>query len=175
ILGGISLSGGKGTVWRAFIGAATISLLGKGLLLMNVGGEVFQTVLAAVLIVAVGLDLKWGKNRGKAIQKTYVNPTIVEYGELQDTRPGSGTPFEQNDRLVGAEAIGLGQVEGPEDVILDKQGRLYCGTRQGWILRFSGENFEHREIFARIGGHPLGLAFDAEENLVVCVAGMGLY
>src|SRR5690606_31180372 len=175
ILGGISLSGGKGTVWRAFIGAPTISLLGKGLLLMNVGGGVVQTGLAAVLSVAVGLAPEWGKNRGKAIQKTYVNPTIVEYGELQDTRPGSGTPFEQNDRLVGAEAIGLGQVEGPEDVILDKQGRLYCGTRQGWILRFSGENFEHREIFARIGGHPLGLAFDAEENLVVCVAGMGLY
>jgi ribose transport system permease protein len=175
ILGGISLSGGKGTVWRAFIGAATISLLGKGLLLMNVGGEVLQTVLAIVLIVAVGLDTKWGKNRGKAIQKTYVNPTVVDYGPLPDIRPGSGGPFEINDRLRDAEAIGVGEVEGPEDVVLDRQGRLYCGTRQGWILRFSGRNFEHREIFARIGGHPLGLGFDEDENLIVCVGGMGLY
>ncbi|WIV55401.1 ABC transporter permease [Amycolatopsis nalaikhensis] len=175
ILGGISLAGGKGTVWRAFIGAATISLLGKGLLLMDVGGEVLQTVLAVVLIVAVGLDTKWGKNRGKAIQKTYVNPTLLEYGPLEDIRPGSGSPFEINDRLRDAEAIGLGQVEGPEDVIVDDQGRVYCGTRQGWILRFSGPDFGTREVFARIGGHPLGMAFDAERNLIVCVGGMGLY
>lgn len=175
ILGGISLAGGKGTVWRAFIGAATISLLGKGLLLMDVGGEVLQTVLAVVLIAAVGLDTKWGKNRGKAIQKTYVNPTLLEYGPLEDIRPGSGSPFEINDRLRDAEAIGLGQVEGPEDVIVDDQGRVYCGTRQGWILRFSGPDFGTREVFARIGGHPLGMAFDAEQNLIVCVGGMGLY
>jgi ribose transport system permease protein len=175
ILGGISLSGGKGTVWRAFIGAATISLLGKGLLLMDVGGEVLQTVLAVVLIVAVGLDTKWGKNRSKAIQKTYVNPTLVEYGPLPDVRPGSGSPFEINDRLRDAEAIGLGEVEGPEDVVVDSQGRVYCGTRQGWILRFSGPDLQHREVFARIGGHPLGMGFDADENLIVCVGGMGLY
>jgi ribose transport system permease protein len=175
IVGGISLAGGKGTVWRALIGAAIVILLGKGLLLMDVSGNVYQAILAVVLLLAVGLDVKWGKNRGKAIQKIYVNPTLVEYDQLPDVRRGSGSPYEVNDRLAGAEGIGVGEVEGPEDVVLDKQGRLYCGVRQGWILRFSGENFEHREIFARIGGHPLGMAFDADENLVVCVGGMGLY
>lgn len=175
ILGGISLSGGKGTVWRAFIGAAIISLLGKGLLLMDVGGEVLQTALAIVLIVAVGLDTKWGKNRGKAIQKTYVNPTIVRYRPPPDVRRGSGSAFEINDRLRDAEPIGLGEVEGPEDVAVDAQGRVYCGTRQGWILRFSGPDFAQREVFARIGGYPLGMAFDANGDLVVCVGGMGVY
>jgi ribose transport system permease protein len=175
IVGGISLAGGKGTVWRALIGAAIVVLLGKGLLLMDVSGNVYQAILAVVLLVAVGLDVKWGKNRGKAIQKIYVNPTLVEYGDLPDVRPGSGSPYEINDRLRTAEGIGVGQVEGPEDVILDKQGRLYCGVRQGWILRFSGEDFSEREVFARIGGHPLGMAFDADDNLVVCVGGMGLY
>lgn len=175
ILGGISLSGGKGTVWRAFIGAATVSLLGKGLLLMDVGGEVLQTALAVVLILAVGLDTKWGKNRGKAIQKVFVNPTYLEYGKLPDVRKGSGTPYEMNDRLRDAEAIGVGKVEGPEDVVLDEQGRVYCGTRQGWIMRFSGPNFEHSEVFARIGGHPLGMVFDDNGDLLVCVGGMGLY
>jgi ribose transport system permease protein len=77
--------------------------------------------------------------------------------------------------LLGAKAIGLGLVEGPEDVILDREDRLYCGTREGWIHRFSGANFEHHEIFARIGGRPPGMAFDAAENLVVCVGGMGVY
>ena len=31
------------------------------------------------------------------------------------------------------------------------------------------------EIFAHIGGGTLGLAFDRDDNLVVCVSGMGLY
>ncbi|MDN5873626.1 MAG: SMP-30/gluconolactonase/LRE family protein, partial [Sinobacteraceae bacterium] len=64
---------------------------------------------------------------------------------------------------------------GPEDVILDRAGRVYAGTRQGWILRFSGDHFETRELFARTGGRPLGLAFDRDDNLIVCVSGMGLY
>ncbi|WP_382325889.1 SMP-30/gluconolactonase/LRE family protein [Hydrogenophaga sp. UC242_50] len=31
------------------------------------------------------------------------------------------------------------------------------------------------ELFAHVGGHPLGLAFDRDGNLLVCIAGMGLY
>jgi ribose transport system permease protein len=175
VLGGISLSGGKGTAARALIGAAVVTILGKGLLLLNVEGSIYSTLLAAVLLAAVGVDVKWAKNRGKAIQKIYVNPAVIEYGPLADIGPDSGNPFAQNTRLRGAEAIGLGQVEGPEDVILDAEGRVYCGDRRGWIVRFSGERFEKHEIFARIGGMPLGLAFDRERNLVVCVGGMGLY
>jgi ribose transport system permease protein len=71
--------------------------------------------------------------------------------------------------------IGLGEVDGPEDVILDDHDNLYCGTRTGDIYRFSGESYEKKEVFAHIGGRPLGLAFDREGNLVTCVAGMGVY
>ena len=88
---------------------------------------------------------------------------------------GSTSPYAQNDRLVGAEAIGLDRVEGPEDVILDRQDRLYGSTRDGNIIRFSGPNFEHREVFAHIGGRPYGMQFDKDENLIVCVGGMGVY
>jgi ribose transport system permease protein len=31
------------------------------------------------------------------------------------------------------------------------------------------------EVYAHIGGHPLGMAFNRERELVVCVGGMGLY
>lgn len=175
IVGGISLQGGRGTVWRAFIGAAIVSLLGKGLLLMDLGGNILQMILAGILIIAVSLDTKWAKNRGKAIQKSYVNPVVLNYGALEDIRPGSGSPFEINNKLDTAEAIGLDTVEGPEDVVLDSQGRLYCGNRQGWVLRYSGEHFENREVLARIGGHTLGLQLDKDENVIVCVGGMGLY
>ena len=41
---------------------------------------------------------------------------------LPDISAGSASPYAQNTRLRDAEAIGLGQVEGPEDVICDEQG-----------------------------------------------------
>ncbi|MEL4881693.1 SMP-30/gluconolactonase/LRE family protein, partial [Shewanella algae] len=64
---------------------------------------------------------------------------------------------------------------GPEDVILDRQGRLYGSTRDGNVIRFSGPDFKTREVFAHIGGRPLGMQFDRDENLIVAVAGMGVY
>jgi len=175
MIGGISIAGGRGSIGRALIGAGIIFILSNGLVQMGFAGQVTTAVNGAILLIAIGVDVKWMKNRGKAIQKSYVNPTYVDFGPLPDTRPDSGSPYAVNDRLSSAEAIGVDQVEGPEDVILDREGRLYAGTRQGWILRFSGENFEHRELFARTGGRPLGLAFDRDDNLIVCVAGMGLY
>ena len=175
MIGGVSLAGGKGSIGRCLIGAGIIFVLGNGLIQLGYPGQVTTAVNGAILLLAIGIDVKWSKNRGKAIQKSYVNPTYLDYGPLPDAREGSATSFAMNARLRGAEAIALDQVEGPEDVILDREGRLYTGTRQGWILRFSGENFGHRELFARIGGRPLGLAFDRDDNLIVCAAGMGLY
>jgi ribose transport system permease protein len=175
ILGGISLAGGRGTPVRALIGAATVQVLNQGLALMNLPGATYTTVLAVVLIVAVGADTKWAKNRGKVIQKTYVNPAPLEYGPLADVSPDAGGPLAQNERLREATAIGLGEVEGPEDVILDRAGNLYCGDRRGWVHRFSGEDFSEHEVFARPGGLPLGMALDDQGNIVICVGGMGLY
>ena len=175
VLGGISLSGGRGTVARALIGAAIVFVLINGLVRFGVAGPVSSAALGAILLAAVGIDVKWAKNRSKAIQKIYVNPTVVEFKPAPSIQRGSDSPYAENDRLRESEEIGLDQVEGPEDVILDDEDRLYCGTREGWILRFSGPNFEHREVFARIGGRPLGMAFDRDRNLIVCVGGMGLY
>ena len=31
------------------------------------------------------------------------------------------------------------------------------------------------EVFAHIGGQPLGMAFDRKDNLYICIGGMGLY
>ncbi|MGO8916580.1 MAG: ABC transporter permease [Stellaceae bacterium] len=175
ILGGASVAGGRGTVWRAMIGAIIIFVLTNGLVRIGIPGYVTLAAYGAILLVAVGIDVKWAKNRGKVVQKTYVNPARVALAPSPTIARGSNSPFAQNDRLVKAEAIGLDQVEGPEDVILDRQNRLYGGTRDGNIIRFSGPDFAHREVFAHIGGRPLGMQFDKDENLIVCVAGMGVY
>ena len=34
-------------------------------------------MIGIILLAAVGIDVKWAKNRGKAIQKIYVNPAAV--------------------------------------------------------------------------------------------------
>ncbi|MGO9361093.1 MAG: ABC transporter permease [Xanthobacteraceae bacterium] len=175
VLGGVSLAGGKGTVWRAMIGAIIIFLLVNGLVRMGIPGYVTSAATGLILLAAVGIDVKWSKNRGKAIQKIYVNPAFVALAPAPSVQPGSHSPYAQNDRLIHAEAIGVDQVEGPEDVILDRQDRLYGSTRDGNIIRFSGPNFEKREVFAHIGGRPLGMQFDRDENLIVAVAGMGVY
>ncbi|HEY4041293.1 MAG TPA: ABC transporter permease, partial [Rhodopila sp.] len=175
VLGGISLAGGKGTVWRAMIGGLIVFLLLNGLVRMGIPGYVTSAVNGVILLFAVGIDVKWSKNRGKAAQKIYVNPARLPLAAAPSIEAGSGSPYAHNNRLVKAEAIGLNQVEGPEDVILDRQDRLYGSTRDGNIIRFSGPNFERREVFAHIGGRPLGMQFDRDENLIVAVAGMGVY
>jgi ribose transport system permease protein len=175
ILGGASVAGGRGTVWRAMIGAIIVFMLTNGLVRIGIPGYVTSAAIGVILLAAVSIDVKWAKNRGKVVQKTYVNPARVPLAPSPAIARGSNSPFAQNDRLIGAEAIGLDQVEGPEDVILDRQDRLYGSTRDGNIIRFSGPGFARREVFAHIGGRPLGMQFDKDENLIVCVAGMGVY
>jgi ribose transport system permease protein len=175
VLGGISLGGGRGTVARAMIGGVIVFMLVNGLVRMGVPGYFGSALVGMILLAAVGIDVKWSKNRGKAAQKIYVNPAKVALAPAPELTRGAATPFAQNDKLINAEAIGLNQVEGPEDVIIDRQDRVYGSTRDGNIIRFSGANLEHREVFAHIGGRPLGMQFDKDENLIVAVAGMGVY
>lgn len=87
----------------------------------------------------------------------------------------AGTPYAVNDKLGNIELIGLGQVESPEDVILDADDHLYCGTRHGDIVKFHAPDYQRNEVYAHIGGQPLGMAFSATGDLYICVGGMGLY
>ncbi len=175
VVGGVSLAGGRGTIARALIGSFIIFLLISGLLRLNVPGNLSSAAVGLTLLVAVGLNVKWSKNRGKTLQKIYLNPVPLQLSPPAEIARGAASAFAMNDLLARAESIGLDQIEGPEDVILDRHDRVYGSTRNGWIVRFSGPNLSVCEPFARIGGRPLGMAFDRDENLIVCVAGMGLY
>jgi ribose transport system permease protein len=80
-----------------------------------------------------------------------------------------------SDKLSKAEPIGLGELEGPEDVILDHEDHLYAGTRHGEIVRYLAPDYKRSEVFAHIGGFPLGLAMDRDGSIKSCVGAMGLY
>ena len=175
VLGGIRLGGGRGSVTKAVLGLLIVILITDGLLRMAVPGGPSRVVLGCILLLAAIIDIRWFKNRGKLIQEVYVSPTYLQLPPAPSTAADSGTAYAVNDRLRDVYSIGVGQVESPEDVILDNNDDLYCGSRHGDILRFFAPDYKEMEVYAHIGGQTLGMAFDAESNLCVCVGGMGLY
>jgi ribose transport system permease protein len=175
VLGGITLGGGKGSVAKAAAGTLIVLLVTNGLTTLSVRGGYNRMVLAGILLVAAVIDIRWLKNRTRIISKVYVAPTYHRLPAPPPTEIGGGGPFEQNDKLSGVSLIGLGRIEAPEDVILDRHDYLYAGSRHGDIIRFFPPDYEKMEVYAHIGGQPLGMAFDRQDNLYVCIGGMGLY
>jgi len=62
VIGGTSLSGGKGSVWGTVMGAIIIGVLNNGLVLLNVSPFWQQVVKGGVILLAVVID-KMGENR----------------------------------------------------------------------------------------------------------------
>lgn len=175
VLGGISLGGGRGSVTKAIIGTVIVLCIINGMLRMGLASGGSGLVLGLVLLLAVLFDIRWTKNRHKLLARAYVSPSYFKFPPLPDTSPDSGAPYAVNRKLASAQEIGKGRIDGPEDVILDEDDNLYCGSRQGDLVKFHAPDYTRREVFAHIGGHPLGMAFDKDGSILVCVAGMGLY
>ncbi|QNK73001.1 SMP-30/gluconolactonase/LRE family protein [Variovorax sp. PAMC28562] len=175
VLGGISVGGGRGSVTKAMVGTLLVLLITNGLTSMSAPGGVIRMVLAAILVLAAVIDVRWLKNRQRIISKVYISPTYHKLGDAPDCSEEAAGRYALNNKLRDVTLIGLGRIEAPEDVILDREDNLYAGSRHGDIIRFFSPDYERMEIFAHIGGQPLGMAFDREDNLYVCVGGMGLY
>ncbi|APZ55248.1 ABC transporter permease [Salipiger abyssi] len=173
ILGGTTLGGGRGSVAKALIGSVIVLILTNGLLQLGVIGTVSALILGVVLLLAVWLDVRWVKNRQKLIDSSYVSPAYIKLTE--SVNAAENPVYAVNDKLRDVQTIGLGEVEGPEDVAVDRAGNIYSGSRHGEIHRWLAPDFKQHEIFAHIGGGTFGMNFDKDDNLVVCVGGMGLY
>ncbi len=175
VLGGISLGGGRGSVAKALVGTLLVLLITNGLTSMSAPGGVIRMVLAAILVLAAVIDVRWLKNRQRIISKVYVSPTYFALPPAPASSGDGAGVYAVNNKLRDVTLIGLGRIESPEDVILDRDDNLYAGSRHGDVIRFLAPDYERMEVYAHIGGQPLGLAFDREDNLHVCVGGMGLY
>jgi len=173
VLGGNSLGGGRGSAAKAIIGAIIVMIMVNALVRLGVTRGGSSLLLGMVLLAAVAIDVRFLKNRHKFLSKVYVSPT---YSELPAAPATSGdSPYALNDRLRPVEAIGLDRIDGPEDVILDEDDNIYVGNRTGDIVRFFAPDYQRQEVFVHTGGRPLGMAFDRDGALLVCIGGMGLY
>lgn len=62
VIGGTSLSGGKGSIWGTVLGAIIIGVLNNGLVLLNVSPFWQQVVKGFVILLAVIIDRRSGKS-----------------------------------------------------------------------------------------------------------------
>jgi ribose transport system permease protein len=62
VVGGTSIAGGEGSVWRTGIGVLFIALIGNGSNLLGINPLYQQIVLGIILLIAVGLD-SWARQR----------------------------------------------------------------------------------------------------------------
>jgi ribose transport system permease protein len=175
LLGGNSVGGGRGSIGKALVGAIIVSLLTNGLVRLGLQNGSSSMAVGLVLLLAIAIDVRWVRWRHNLHAKVYVSPAYLALPKAPSFAADAASPYAMNDRLGKVEIIGLGEIDGPEDVILDADDNLYCSVRQGEIVRFLAPDHVRREVYAHVGGRPLGMAFDKDGGLVVCIAGMGLY
>ncbi len=162
VLGGNSLGGGRGSVAKALMGALLVLMLNNGLTNLGISGSINSTILGFVLIARRLRRHALAQEPAQMAEQGLCVAGLPVAGAAALGAGDPGSPYALNDKLRSVEIIGLGLIEGPEDIILDRDDNLYCGTRQGDIVRFFGPDHRRHEVFAHIGGHPLGMAFDRD-------------
>lgn len=63
IIGGTSILGGEGAIWRTLLGVGILALIGNGFALLNINPIYQQIVEGGIILAAVGIDV-WARSRG---------------------------------------------------------------------------------------------------------------
>jgi sugar lactone lactonase YvrE len=74
---------------------------------------------------------------------------------------------EQQVKIVFDGTMTRPQLDHPEGLAFDRDGRLYCGGEQGQIFRLSLEDRTLEQV-GDTGGFCLGMAFNQEGDLFIC-------
>jgi ribose transport system permease protein len=64
IIGGTSIAGGYGAIWRTVLGTLLLALIGNGFNLLNVDAVYQQIIFGAIILFAVGVDA-WSRRSGR--------------------------------------------------------------------------------------------------------------
>jgi sugar lactone lactonase YvrE len=101
-------------------------------------------------------------------------PTPTDGFSPESWEPGELTPFPAEATIPAAvHQLSDQRIHGPEDVVVDGQGRAYTGDRDGIIWRFPDDGGDAQR-WADVGGRPLGMSFAADGRLIVANHGLGL-
>jgi ribose transport system permease protein len=64
VVGGTSIFGGEGAMWRTFLGVALYAMIGNGFNLLNVDPNLQQIIQGLILLLAVGIDA-WSRKSSR--------------------------------------------------------------------------------------------------------------
>jgi sugar lactone lactonase YvrE len=127
-----------------------------------------RSILLAILLIVIGALL---------VIVFLVPSPINSTAWAPPSSPAWTGTLAANNALLKADLLGEGQLEHPEDVAFDNQGRIYAGCEDGNIYRLTLDEsgkVTALEVFAKTGGYPVGLHFDKNGNLIAAVKGVGL-
>lgn len=88
------------------------------------------------------------------------------------TDKGYVKDFEPNTELANLERLSIGDLHGPEDVVMSG-GKIYVSSQEGKVLEINPMTNTHRQ-YADTGGSALGMEMDANGNLIIADAFRGL-
>ena len=60
VIGGTSIYGGEGAIWRTVLGVLLLTLIGNGFDLLNVNATYQQIIQGVIILAAVGVD-SWSR------------------------------------------------------------------------------------------------------------------
>ena len=113
---------GRGAVLPVLIGFAVIYILNNAMLNAGLRGDFVQFGMGAILIVILTADVKFRKHRHRLLASNYLDP--VAFTAERNESADRWLPDKMAPKLSGARILGAGEVDGPEDVLLDADGNL---------------------------------------------------
>jgi ribose transport system permease protein len=176
VLGGLRLTGGRGSALRAMIGGITIQILTNTLVRFGVAGAEQTMIIGTVALASVAAEVRYSKNRARATDMIYIAPARRVLGMPSIVTRSTGGPLQVNDELRDVMPYCEGEAVGPGDMMFDSRGDLYVSSSEGWILKYTKESFyRQRSYWSHVGGYPLGMQLDRDGTIVAAVVGRGLF
>lgn len=102
VVGGISITGGEGSIFAAVVGMALIGVVQNGLVLLGINSNLQTVVLGIVIILAVAADVRFKRRFGDAALKTVGD---ISFSKLAATRGQPGRTTAAGHADTGAPAV----------------------------------------------------------------------